>query len=177
MRNFINLFESQAPSDDALLELIPEKFRGSIKIEELRAALDHLMTGHSLDGVRNHYPRDIEDAMDDLETALDRLERAFDTSTIAIYRSINAENIDFSEPRRVGIYWTHNPNFTMGDSGLEDSRYITMEGSVHPDAIDWSETIPLTIDGVEDEIRLTPGARIERFSVDIDGPVSSIQFA
>ena len=172
MRNFINLFETKIADDD-LLALIPDKL--TIPVSDLHDALNLMMKGHALDGVRRIQPRDLEWAMEDLRDAIATVAREFDSGKIRIYRSITVNEIDLSEPTHVGLHWTHNENFTMG--ALDDGQHITMEGSVTCDAIDWSETLPLAYDGVEDEIRLIPGATITNFSADVEEPVASVQYA
>jgi len=181
MRKFIDIVESLSPMDDEdevdILDLVPAPLTGLISRDDLEEAVQIMMAGHSLDGVREHEPRDREWALEDLRDALKTIAREFDGNLIHIYRSITAprDMTDFAQPCSVGIHWTHNPNFTMG--ALDDEGVIEMEGSVGPEAINWPETICLAVDGVEAEIRLRAGATIARFSADIDGPVARTMFA
>lgn len=134
---------------------LPAKL-AAISDKDLKAAYQMLRNGHSLDNVQTIEPRDDEEAFDDLVDTLQELARHVQDGVIGLYRTIAVEDPEsfvssLTKPTRLGIYWSLSEHYTMSH---EDEQRVLFSVDAPIESINWPETIVLTIDGVEGEVRL-----------------------
>lgn len=162
----MNLFEGEVATDEELWSVVPDVFRNAITIAELREAYGHLSGGHSLDGVRKYYARTEKSwALEDLAEAFAIMKEECRGDYFPLYRTMN---IDLENPRLnprdLGRYWSYSEAYTIGEEGHYDEdtgeTTVMFEARVALDGVDWGETLPLVLDGVEHEIRIKENARM-----------------
>ena len=141
---------------------VPANLHG-ISPDDLNAAYAALLKGHATDNVRNTQSRSSREAVAAIQQALRRLSDQFQDGTIRLYRTIEVRNPEkwvaknMTTTRSLGIYWSSNENYVMQHA---ENECVLFAVDAPVAAIDWPDTILLTIDGVEDEVRLRPGAAI-----------------
>jgi hypothetical protein len=139
---------------------IPAILKG-IKRSALNAAYVMLVQGHATDNVRKIEQRDHAEAVQAITDALNALASQFTNGTIILYRTIQTDDAKawvlahMSKTQRLGRFWSSNENFVMAHAEAERVMFCV---NAPVAAIDWPETIVLTVDGVEDEVRLREGA-------------------
>ena len=135
-----------------------------------------LLTGHGLDNVRTIEAKEPEEAIEAMSDALQVLAREFQNGTIRLYRTIRVDDpqgfvdSELNEPQPLGIFYSRNEEFVQG---YEDDERVLFCVEAPVGSIDWVETICLTVDGVEDEVRLVAGKPVALHYVE-PSPSSSI---
>jgi len=141
---------------------IPTNLKG-IKRSDLNAAYTMLVAGHATDNVQNIARRDPEDAVEAITDALANLSERFVNGTITLYRTIRDDDPDgwvkrhMRSTQRLGRFWSSDETMVMAHAD-EERVLFCVDAPVA--AVDWPETIVLTVDGVEAEIRLRDGAAV-----------------
>ena len=141
---------------------IPAQLRG-ISRTDIREAFDALVAGHSTDGVQKVPPRKPADAATEIVEALETLGRNYINGSLTLFRTIAVENPEqwvvenMTKIQHLGRYWSLDENYIMHHADNEKVLFC-IEATVV--AVDWPATIVLTVDGVEDEVRLLEGAAV-----------------
>ena len=142
---------------------VPSNLKG-ITRNDLNAAYSMLMAGHALDKVKDTPPRERDEAVEEINRALAELSHKFVNGTIILYRTIQDDDptgwvkAKMTTSQHLGRFWSSNEEFVMQHANHERVLFCV---EAHIAAVDWPETIVLTIDGVEEEIRLKDGADIK----------------
>lgn len=165
----------------AMKALVPAKL-AAIPLNALKDAYEILLTGHCLDNVRTIDAKDPEDAMEAIRDALQLLAREFQDGSIRLYRTISIDNRqewvdeELSIPRSLGIFYSRNEEFVQE---LETENRVLFCIYAPIASVDWAETICLTVDGVEDEVRLVAGkpVKLDYVEPEPEVSISAIHFA
>lgn len=152
----------KARSAKVRLPTLPVNLKG-IKRSDLKAAYETLIMGHSTDEVRETAAREPAEAIKAMTDALANLSAQFSDGTITLYRTIQMNNPKawvlsrMTMTQRLGRYWSFNENYVIAHAESERVLFCVNAPVM---AVDWPETIVLTVDGLEDEVRLREGAAV-----------------
>ncbi len=146
-----------------LRAVVPTKLAAVVPDSDLLDAYHTLRHGHALDKVRYIEPRSRVESIEAIEAGLTTLAREVQSGVLSIYRTVETSdpeawvNGNLSSPISLGIYWSFSENYVMAHA---ENERVLFYAQVEPSAVNWAETIVLSVDGVEDECRLRPGAPI-----------------
>jgi hypothetical protein len=154
--------------------VIPPKLQFVITRAVLAEVMRQARSGHATNNVVQSDKRNWTTAQTDVSYALNQIAKQIHADgTIRCYRTMNVDSSwmrPITNARSLGIFWTYNENFTMGDSG--EGTHIMLVADVPIQSIDWVDTILLAMDNVEDEIRLISGAPVQLVYIEPEVPIS-----